>query len=171
MRFTNPRFLGRKYDPVSLDNVNLEREGEIAILTLNNPNRRNALSLCVMLKVLDHLNDIEQDRSIRAVILAAVGNVYCSGHDLSELVDRTEDEYHHIFAVCMALMTRIQSIPQRWSQKSREWPQQQGASWLQRAIWQSRLIELASPPRVYDLAFSVQHRWWRSAELSGGSVR
>jgi enoyl-CoA hydratase/carnithine racemase len=112
MRFTNPRFLGRKYDPVSLDNVNLEREGEIAILTLNNPNRRNALSLCVMLKVLDYLNDIEQDRSIRAVILAAVGNVYCSGHDLSELIDRTEDEYHHIFAVCTALMTRIQSIPQ-----------------------------------------------------------
>jgi enoyl-CoA hydratase/carnithine racemase len=49
---------------------------------------------------------------VRVVILAAAGNVFSSGHDLSEMTGRTLDEYREIFDVCTQLMTRIQSIPQ-----------------------------------------------------------
>jgi enoyl-CoA hydratase/carnithine racemase len=49
---------------------------------------------------------------LRAVILAAAGKVYSSGHDLSELVGRDINDYRRIFDVCAELMTRIQSIPQ-----------------------------------------------------------
>src|SRR5207247_4879797 len=52
------------------------------------------------------------NREIRAVILAATGNVFCSGHDLSELTGRDINEYRHIFDVCTQLMEKLQSIPQ-----------------------------------------------------------
>ena len=58
------------------------------------------------------LNEIVQSREIRAVILAAAGKVYCSGHDLSEMVGGNINEYGRIFDVCTDLMTKIQSIRQ-----------------------------------------------------------
>ncbi len=41
---------------------------------------------------------------MRAVILAAAGKVFCSGHDLSEMVGRDINEYRHIFDVCTVMM-------------------------------------------------------------------
>lgn len=67
----------------------LEFEGTTAIVTLNRPNRRNALSLNLMRELLGCLEEIEGNGSAQAVILAAAGNVYCSGHDLSEMVGRS----------------------------------------------------------------------------------
>jgi enoyl-CoA hydratase/carnithine racemase len=46
------------------------------------------------------------------VILAATGKVFCSGHDLSEMVGRDESEYRKIFEVCTELMAKLQSIRQ-----------------------------------------------------------
>jgi enoyl-CoA hydratase/carnithine racemase len=89
-----------------------EREGALAVLTLNRPERRNALSLDLMLELIDSLNRIASQPELRAVILAAAGKAFCSGHDLSEMTGRTIDDYRRIFDVCAQLMTRIQSIPQ-----------------------------------------------------------
>ncbi len=94
------------------EDLSLEFENKIAIVTLNRPKRRNALSLQLMLDLIDCLDEIEESRSIQAVILAAAGNVYCSGHDLSEMTGRTVSDYRRIFDVCANLMTKIQSIPQ-----------------------------------------------------------
>jgi enoyl-CoA hydratase/carnithine racemase len=65
-----------------------------------------------MQELIQSLDEIAEMRSVRAVILAAEGKVFCSGHDLSELVDRSISEYREVFDVCTQLMTRIQSIPQ-----------------------------------------------------------
>jgi enoyl-CoA hydratase/carnithine racemase len=89
-----------------------EPDGQIAIVTLNRPQRRNALSLELMTELIACLDEIGSDRSLRAVILAAAGKVFCSGHDLSEMVGRDINEYREVFDVCTELMTRIQSIPQ-----------------------------------------------------------
>ena len=93
-------------------NISLESEGNITVVTLNRPHRRNAMSLALMLELIECLDKIEHDRSTRAVILAASGNVYCSGHDLSEMIDRSEEDYRNLFGVCSDLMTKIQAIPQ-----------------------------------------------------------
>ena len=93
-------------------NISLESEGNITVVTLNRPHRRNAMSLALMLELIECLDKIEHDRSTRAVILAASGNVYCSGHDLSEMIDRSEEDYRDLFGVCSDLMTKIQAIPQ-----------------------------------------------------------
>jgi len=93
-------------------NLLLSTEGQLGIIILNRPDRRNALSLELMLELINCLDDFSKDTSIRAVILAANGKVYSSGHDLSEMVDRNVNDYRRIFDVCTELMTKIQSIPQ-----------------------------------------------------------
>ena len=90
----------------------LEIEGAIAILTLNLPERRNALSLDLMAELIGCLCELEQNRAVQAVILAAAGKVFSSGHDLSEMTGRGEAEYQRIFGLCTELMTKIQAIPQ-----------------------------------------------------------
>jgi enoyl-CoA hydratase/carnithine racemase len=88
------------------------RQGPIAIVTLNRPERRNALSLELMEELIAALDEIGRDGSVRAVILAAAGKVFSSGHDLSEMTGRNIGEYRRIFDVCTELMQKIQSIPQ-----------------------------------------------------------
>ncbi len=94
------------------ENLCFDKNGSVAVVTLNRPNRRNALSLALMRELLDCLGCIGKDKNLRAVILAAAGKVYSSGHDLSELVDRDINDYRQIFDACAELMAKIQSIPQ-----------------------------------------------------------
>jgi len=84
----------------------------IRTITLNRPDRRNALSLELMEELMAALDEVSSDAVSRVVILAAAGEVFCSGHDLSEMVDRGPEDYRHIFDVCTNLMEKIQSIPQ-----------------------------------------------------------
>ena len=88
------------------------REDHIAIVTLNRPTRRNALSLELMSEFIDCLEDIGRNRDVRAVILEAAGPAFCSGHDLSEMVGRDINEYRRIYDVCTEMMTKLQSISQ-----------------------------------------------------------
>jgi enoyl-CoA hydratase/carnithine racemase len=79
---------------------------------LNRPERRNALSLGLMRELAACLDSIAARPELRAVILAAEGPVFCSGHDLAEMRGRPEGDYREMFEVCTALMERLQSIPQ-----------------------------------------------------------
>lgn len=93
-------------------NITIECDGPLAVITLNRPEKRNALSLEMMREVVDALENIASSLQTRAVILAAAGKVFCSGHDLSEMTARTLSEYRLTFDLCTELMTRIQTIPQ-----------------------------------------------------------
>src|SRR5215469_16845228 len=93
-------------------NLCVTQEGPVTVLTLNRPERRNALSLELMLELIAALDEIGRNRETRAVILAAAGKVFCSGHDLSEMTGRDINDYRRIFDVCTELMTKVQSIPQ-----------------------------------------------------------
>ena len=92
--------------------VLVEHLDELAILTLNRPEKRNALSLDLMRELNAALVAIGDNRSLRAVILRAEGPAFSSGHDLRELLDRDAAAYDEIFAACVTLMQTIQSIPQ-----------------------------------------------------------
>jgi enoyl-CoA hydratase/carnithine racemase len=81
-------------------------------LMLNRPQRRNALSLDLMLELIDALDRLGGDRTARAVILASAGTVFCSGHDLAEMTCGDVGDYRRLFDVCTQLMTKVQSIPQ-----------------------------------------------------------
>jgi enoyl-CoA hydratase/carnithine racemase len=93
-------------------NLQVTQEGPTAIVTLNRPERRNALSLELMQDLIAALEEVGRNREVRAVILAASGKVFCSGHDLGQMTGRDINEYRRIFDVCSELMQRVQSIPQ-----------------------------------------------------------
>jgi enoyl-CoA hydratase/carnithine racemase len=97
---------------VGYQNLTVEQDGHCTVVTLNRPQRRNALSLELMLELIECLDGLGRDRVTRAVILAAAGKVFCSGHDLSEMTGRDINEYRRLFDVCTELMTKIQTIPQ-----------------------------------------------------------
>lgn len=92
--------------------LQLERDETLAVITLNRPQRRNALSLSLMTELIDCLRRTGQNRRVRAVILAAAGKVFCSGHDLGEMRGRNVNDYRELFEVCCDLMAAVQSIPQ-----------------------------------------------------------
>ena len=95
-----------------------ERDGEIAILVLNRPRVRNSLSEALLTALTSAFTDIAGDKSIRAVVLAANGTVFCAGHDLKELTARRSDSdggrgyFRHIMTTCSAMMQQIVNLPQ-----------------------------------------------------------
>ena len=58
------------------------------------------------------LDRIALDQTTRVVVLAAAGSVFCSGHDLGEMVGRSEAEYSSLFARCSSVMQKIRKLPQ-----------------------------------------------------------
>jgi len=104
---------------VELPTVNLAfieitagRDGEIAVITMNRPEKRNALSLSMMRALDDALAAAGQDATVRAIVLRGEGPAFTAGHDLRELLDRDVETYRVIFDACIALMARIAAIPQ-----------------------------------------------------------
>lgn len=89
-----------------------ERRGGVVTLTLNRPEKRNALSLSLLRDLDEALRRIGDDASIRVVVLAAQGNVFSSGHDLKEMVGRDEADYQALFQQCSVTMRRLRQIPQ-----------------------------------------------------------
>lgn len=87
-------------------------ERDVAIVTMNRPQRRNALSQELMQELMVCLQSLGSDRAVRAVILAAAGKVFCSGHDLSEMVGNEMTALRALFDACSRLMQLVQSIPQ-----------------------------------------------------------
>lgn len=97
---------------MSFKTLTLEFQISTAIVTLNRPDKRNALSLELMQELIALLGVLEHDKDVRCIILAAAGKVFSAGHDLSEMVGCAIDEYRTLFDVCTELMAKIQSIPQ-----------------------------------------------------------
>jgi enoyl-CoA hydratase/carnithine racemase len=92
--------------------IKISRENDIAVVTLNRPEKRNALSLQMMRELDAGLAAIARDSQTRVVILRGEGPAFCAGHDLRELVDRDVETYRAIFDACITLMARIAAIPQ-----------------------------------------------------------
>ena len=101
-----------KRRPMQFENIYLSGEDHLVAITLNRPERRNALSLNLMQEFTECLDTIGRDSEVRALILRAAGKVFCSGHDLSEMRDCSTSEYRRIFDVCAGMMMKLQAIPQ-----------------------------------------------------------
>ena len=94
------------------EHILYEGDGVVALVTMNRPKKRNALSLDHMQELISCFKTIGEAREAQVVILRANGPAFCAGHDLSEMVGRDPDFYRHLFDVCCELMETIQSIPQ-----------------------------------------------------------
>jgi len=90
----------------------------IATLTLNRPEARNPLSEAMLAALAETLAAIANDRSIRAVVLAAAGPVFSAGHDLKEMSARRADPdrgrayFADVLGRCSGAMQQITALPQ-----------------------------------------------------------
>lgn len=100
-------------EPLLLRN---DRNG-VATLTLNRPAQRNSLSEGLMIALTEELGAIAKDASVRCVVLAGSGTMFCSGHDLKELTvaraeaDRGRAYYEKIMKLCSTMMQAIVNLP------------------------------------------------------------
>ena len=94
-----------------------ETLGSVGVLTLNRPEARNSLSEGLIAQLHAALKDIHDDTSVRAVVIAANGPAFSSGHDMKELTARRTDAdrgrayFAGIMTACSAMMQAIVHLP------------------------------------------------------------
>ena len=85
----------------------------ICTLTLNRPDNRNPLSTQMLGALQNTLADIADDKTVKVVILAAKGPVFCAGHDLKEMRANTNYNFiHELFLQCSRMMLTMTQLPQ-----------------------------------------------------------
>jgi len=91
--------------------VILERRDQTAIIRLNRPEKRNALSREMMIALSEAFTDIVGDPKVRAVILTGADEVFCAGTDITELTEVDENLAGEISERGQALSSQIENCP------------------------------------------------------------
>ncbi|CAL8242426.1 unnamed protein product [Merluccius merluccius] len=89
-----------------------EQSNGIRRITLNDPRKRNALSLAMLQSLRQDILVDANSEDLRVIIISANGPVFSSGHDLKELTSlRGRGHHTQVFQACSEVMTLIQDIP------------------------------------------------------------
>src|SRR5262249_40736446 len=110
--FPRRRAMTTKYENLFVDLYVGSGGAAIARVTLNRPEKRNALSLALMRELTAWLREIGAANETRAAILSRAGSGVSSGHDLSGSRGRWINDYRQLFDACGEMMNAIQNIPQ-----------------------------------------------------------
>jgi enoyl-CoA hydratase/carnithine racemase len=96
---------------MDFEHILVERSGEFATITMNRPQRRNALSLAHMRELITAFRDVG-DSDALGVVLAGAGPVFSAGHDFADVADADLPAVRSLLVTCTDLMTLIQQVPQ-----------------------------------------------------------
>ena len=100
------------------DYVQVLRDADVVILTLNRPQARNALSEELMAALKNALAEAGQDPGVKVVVIAGNGPAFCAGHDLKQMRPHWQDGdqgrayYAALMTQCAELMQTIVRLPQ-----------------------------------------------------------
>jgi enoyl-CoA hydratase/carnithine racemase len=97
---------------IALENLVVEDALPAVVITLNRPDKLNALSVGLMVELTAELERQAKRDEVAVIILKGAGRAFSAGHDLKELVAKTLDEERSTFATCERLMATVQSVPQ-----------------------------------------------------------
>jgi enoyl-CoA hydratase/carnithine racemase len=89
----------------------VSRDGDITTITLDRPEKRNALALDVMIELTAVLREVGESDTL-GVILAANGPVFSAGHNFGDMADADIEDARNLFTVCSEMMALVQAIPQ-----------------------------------------------------------
>jgi enoyl-CoA hydratase/carnithine racemase len=106
------RIVGRMSTLTGGATVLVREDGPAARVTLNRPDKRNALSLEMMEELIGTLRGLSEEPGVRAIVLEAAGPAFSAGHDLSEMIGRDLPFFQRLFDVCSELMETIHHVPQ-----------------------------------------------------------
>jgi enoyl-CoA hydratase/carnithine racemase len=93
------------------EHILVERSGEFTTVTMNRPQRRNALSLAHMRELIAAFREIG-DSDALGIVLAGNGPVFCAGHDFADVAEADLSGVRALLTTCTELMTLIQQVPQ-----------------------------------------------------------
>src|SRR5215475_10708130 len=96
---------------MTFEHILVERSGEFATITMNRPERRNALSGAHMRELIAAFSDIGSGEAL-GIVLAGNGPVFCSGHDFADVADADLGAVRSLLATCTELMNLMQQVPQ-----------------------------------------------------------
>lgn len=91
--------------------VRVESADHVTTVTLTNSRRRNSLSFEMLAQLGQALDQIARTDAA-AVVIAAEGPVFSSGHDFADLAERDYDETRELLELCARVMTGIAEMPQ-----------------------------------------------------------
>lgn len=92
------------------DGLLVASDGPVGRITLNRPERRNALSLELLNDLDGALHGFGDDCAV--IILGAEGPAFSAGHDMRDLIDRPDSYYEELFSVSSKIMESIHELPQ-----------------------------------------------------------
>jgi len=81
--------------PPGTEHLTFERQGATAVVTMNRPEARNALSLPMLVGMADAWQEIDGDDDIRCAVLTGAGGTFCSGMDLKAMSGPEAERYRH----------------------------------------------------------------------------
>ncbi len=93
-------------------NLLVASDAGAARITLNRPEKRNALSLELMQELTAALREASAQAATRAIVIEGAGPAFSAGHDLSEMIGRDQAFYSELFGACTVLMETIHELPQ-----------------------------------------------------------
>ena len=97
---------------VALEHLLVEDALPTVLITLNRPDKLNALSVPLMRELTAELERQGAREEVSVIVLKGAGRAFSAGHDLQELVGRSLEEERTVFRTCERLMEAVQSIPQ-----------------------------------------------------------
>jgi enoyl-CoA hydratase/carnithine racemase len=96
---------------MATDQVLVDLTNDLATVTLNRPDRRNALSESMLRDLGAALTQAAAAPGVRAIVVAAAGPVFSSGHDFRDMVDRDLDGMRQLLGVCTEVMLGFARCP------------------------------------------------------------
>jgi len=99
---------------MAMEPVLFEKDGPVGWLTLNRPQKRNALSIEVINDMQTKLDVLAKDENVRVVVIRGSGPAFCAGHDLKEMAGTHYDARHfrELFSICGKMMLTLHKLPQ-----------------------------------------------------------
>ncbi|MCU0580731.1 MAG: enoyl-CoA hydratase-related protein [Desulfobacterota bacterium] len=97
---------------MSYQHILYEERERIGILTINRPEKRNALGKEAELEMMDCFQKAAENRTVRVIILKANGPIFCSGHDRLEVLNQPLNNVRDLFQTCIDMYDLMRRIPQ-----------------------------------------------------------
>jgi enoyl-CoA hydratase/carnithine racemase len=96
---------------MGFEHILVDRSGEFATITMNRPERRNALSAAHMRELIAAFTDVGSGDAL-GIVLAGNGPVFCAGHDFADVAEADLAAVRSLLATCTELMNLMQQVPQ-----------------------------------------------------------
>lgn len=95
-----------------MKNIIYESIDKIGVITLNRPEKRNALSYELLSELKFLITELAREKKVKVVVIKGAGECFSSGHDLKEILNQHPLDVEKLFRLCLETMQAIREAPQ-----------------------------------------------------------